>query len=60
VTRSLLPLVTAVVQAMQFSKSGTGGDIVLNVDGRTLARIMKPYMDQENKRVGSNIRLQSI
>ncbi|MEH7503292.1 hypothetical protein V7152_14985 [Neobacillus drentensis] len=37
-----------------------GGDIVLNVDGRTLARIVKPHLDKENKRVGNNIRLKSV
>lgn len=52
---------TAVMQAMQFSKpSGSGGDIVLNLDGRTFARIIKPYADMENKRMGANVRLQSI
>jgi hypothetical protein len=54
---------TAVIQAMQFSNpkpSNSGGDIILNVDGRALARIVKPWMDIENKRVGNNVRLQSI
>lgn len=53
---------TAVTQAMQYgqSSSGAGGDIVLNLDGRTFARIIKPYADMENKRMGANVRLQSI
>lgn len=53
---------SAVSQAIQYSgkSSGTGGDIVLNLDGRTFARIIKPYADLENKRVGTNVRLQSI
>ncbi|WP_066316976.1 hypothetical protein [Bacillus sp. FJAT-29814] len=52
---------TAVMQANQYSRSsGPGGDIILNIDGRTFARIIKPYADIENKRVGTNVRLQSI
>lgn len=52
---------TAVIQAMQFNKSSNvGGDILLNIDGRTFARIIKPWSDMENKRVGTNVRLQSI
>jgi hypothetical protein len=39
---------------------GGGGDIVMNVDGRTLARIVKPHLDKENKRVGNNIRLKPV
>jgi hypothetical protein len=39
---------------------GGGGDIILNLDGRQFARIVKPFLDKENKRVGNNVRLQSI
>ena len=53
---------TAVMSAMQFSNNSnnTGGDIVLNIDGRTFGRIIKPFIDQENKRIGYNLRLNSI
>jgi hypothetical protein len=54
---------TAVMTAMQFNSSGGsggGGDIILNIDGRNLARIMKPRMDNENQRIGSNIKMNSI
>lgn len=55
-------LVEAVTTAMQFNKSGNGvgGDIVLNIDGRSFARIVKPFIDLENKRVGTNVRLNPI
>ena len=38
----------------------TGGDVILNIDGRRLARIVKPYLDNENKRIGTNVRLNTI
>ena len=38
----------------------TGGDIILNIDGRRLARIVKPYLDNANKRIGTNVRLNTI
>lgn len=55
----------AILTAMQFQNANQGGnntgrDVVLNVDGRTFARIVKPYLDMENKRVGTNIRLTTI
>jgi hypothetical protein len=54
-------LVEALSTALQFNKSASvGGDIVLNIDGRNFARIVKPFIDMENKRVGTNIRLNSI
>lgn len=43
---------TAVLQALAFSqpsgRSTQQGDIVLNIDGRQFARIVKPYMDNAN------------
>jgi hypothetical protein len=54
---------SAVVQAMAMSNmnnGGGGGDIVLNIDGRTFARAIKPYQNLEQNRVGSNVRLNSI
>lgn len=54
-------LTSAVLTAMQFNNdNNTGGDIVLNIDGRQFARIVKPHIDRENKRVGMNVRMQSI
>jgi SLT domain-containing protein len=51
----------AMLQVMQSNNnSNVNGDIVLNMDGRTFARIVKPWLDKENKRVGANVRLQSI
>ncbi|WP_082347330.1 phage tail protein [Bacillus sp. FJAT-18017] len=51
----------AVIQANQGSRSsGTGGDIILQLDGRTFGRIIKPYIDKENQRVGTNVRLKPI
>lgn len=52
----------AMMQVMQGHKQSNGptGDIILNLDGRTFARIAKPWLDMENKRVGNNVRLQSI
>jgi tape measure domain-containing protein len=51
----------AMLQVMQSNnKSNVNGDIVLNLDGRTFARVVKPWLDKENKRVGANVRLQSI
>ena len=49
---------TAVGSAMmvsnQFnsSKSNTQGDIVLQIDGTTFARVTNPYSDKENSRIG--------
>jgi tape measure domain-containing protein len=51
----------AMLQVMQSNnKSNVNGDIVLNLDGRTFARVVKPWLDKENKRVGTNVRLQPI
>jgi hypothetical protein len=52
----------AVVAAMRATGGGggTGGDIILNIDGRRLARIVKPFLDAENKRIGSNVKLNPL
>lgn len=57
-------IATAVIQALAFSGAGSKsnapqGDIVLNIDGRQLARITKPYFDDENGRSG-NIMITTI
>jgi phage-related protein len=46
--------------AFQGGNRGQSGDIILNIDGRSFARIVKPYIDGENKRVGTNVRLKQI
>lgn len=56
-------IATAVTSAMRVSGgggSGTGGDIILNIDGRQFARIIKPILDKEAQRVGQNIRLNPV
>lgn len=55
-------IATAVADAMHgFSpNNNNGGDIVLNLDGRQFARIVKPYIDKENHRIGSNVRMNPI
>jgi phage-related protein len=56
-------LMNSVIQAMQYSGGGQNQgsrDIVFNIDGRTFARIVKPYMDQEQSRVGADIRIRTI
>jgi phage-related protein len=54
---------TAVMTAMQMGGQGAnsnGGDVVINIDGTTFARIVKPYLDREQQRVGSNAIIQPI
>ena len=51
-------LTSAVVQAM--GQGGNNSDIVLNVDGRTFARILKPYLENENRPVGTDVRIRTI
>ncbi|GKV55969.1 hypothetical protein NCCP2222_19160 [Sporosarcina sp. NCCP-2222] len=52
---------SAVMAAMQMSGGGgkqqgaQGNDVVLNLDGATLARILMPYLTREEKRIGTPI-----
>lgn len=50
---------SAVMAAMQMSGNSStptgGGDIVVQIDGTTLARIMNPYLEQEQGRIGGAI-----
>jgi phage-related protein len=47
---------TAVMQANQFNnKSTSSGDIVIKVDGSTLARIINPHLAQEKNRIGGTM-----
>jgi hypothetical protein len=50
----------AVSNALGGGATKQGGDIILTIDGRRLARIVKPYLDYENKRIGTNVRLNTI
>ena len=43
---------TAILNAMQFSETDKSGDIILQIDGTTLARIMNPYNSKETARIG--------
>jgi len=47
---------TAVMSAIQFvTPRSEGGDIVLQIDGVTFARIVNPYFEREKQRVGAPI-----
>lgn len=51
---------TAVMSAMQFGKQSTKqGDLILQIDGITLGRIIGPLMDEEKQRIGSNLIIQA-
>lgn len=48
----------AVLSAMQVSNNGTnrsGNDVVLKIDGNTIARALNPYLSKEAGRVGNSI-----
>ncbi|NLC27111.1 MAG: hypothetical protein GX777_10950, partial [Fastidiosipila sp.] len=46
----------AVLAAMQFStRTSDNGDIVIQIDGTTLARIMNPYHTKESNRIGGTM-----
>jgi len=54
-------ITTAVMDTMRANGGmQAGGDIILTIDGRRLARMIKPYLDNENKRIGTNVRLNTI
>lgn len=56
-------IANTMLQTQAFAGGGSkqqGGDIVLQVDGRTFARMVKPYIDNEGKRVGTNVRLNTF
>jgi phage-related protein len=53
-------LTNAVVQAMGTTNGANTGDIILNIDGRTFARIINPHLAKETQRVGKNVRLKPI
>jgi hypothetical protein len=49
----------AVLNAMGDNRGATG-DIILNIDGRTFARIINPHLANESQRIGKNVRLKPI
>lgn len=53
-------LTNSVVQAMQASGGNQRGDVILNIDGRTFARLVKPFLDKEQNRVGNDVRIRTI
>ena len=47
---------TAVMSAMQFGNQNKGsGDVTLQVDGITIARVLNPYLAKENGRIGGSM-----
>jgi hypothetical protein len=52
-------ITSSVVAAMKAGGSG-GGNVILNIDGRQFARLIKPHLEREHKRVGTNVRLNNI
>ncbi|MFS8540751.1 MAG: hypothetical protein LOD89_01495 [Tissierellales bacterium] len=50
---------TAVLNTMQIALSNyptnQGGDIVIKIDGATVARIINPYLNREQSRIGGTI-----
>lgn len=52
-------IANSVLAAMKAGGS-TGGDVILTIDGRQFARLVKPHLEKENKRVGANVRLNPI
>ena len=47
----------AVIEAMALNGGAASGDVVLNIDGRQFARLVKPHLDKESQRIGTNVRL---
>ena len=42
----------ALLEAGMTGNSGSSGDVYLQIDGKTFARLALPYMQSEEKRVG--------
>jgi hypothetical protein len=55
-------LTNSVLTAMSVGGGGNqnSGDLILNIDGRAFARIVKPFLDREQNRVGNDIRIRTI
>jgi len=55
----------AVLSAMQFSggssnSNSNNGDIILQVDGTTFARVINPYAAKENQRLGNSMIIKTV
>ena len=46
---------TAIMSAQQFSGNSKQGDIILQIDGTTFARIQSPYNNKESSRIGGSM-----
>jgi hypothetical protein len=58
-------MMNSITQALQMGGALGGGsrqsgDVVLNIDGRTFARIVKPFLQSEENRVGTDVRIRTI
>jgi hypothetical protein len=52
---------TAVLSAMQFNQGNKAtGDLILNIDGRQFARIVQPFLNREQARIGTNLNIKPI
>ena len=54
---------SAMVGAMKFNSSNqnsSSGDIILQIDGTQLARILEPYQAKENQRTGNKLIIQGV
>lgn len=49
-----------ITNAVMNAGGGGSGDVILNIDGRTFARLIRPHLERENERVGKNVRLKPI
>ena len=52
-------LTSSVIQAMQYGGQKQSGDIILNIDGKTFARIVQPFLEKEKGRVGNDVRIRT-
>lgn len=60
VTKGMFDALSMRDQFQQPQQSQQGGDIILQVDGTTFARIIGPYTNQENQRIGNNLIIQTV
>lgn len=51
---------TAIMQTKQFDTNNSNGDIYLQIDGTTFARLINPYQAKENQRIGNSVIIQPL
>ncbi len=51
---------TAIMQTKQFDTNSNNGDIYLQMEGTTFARLINPYLAKENQRVGNSVIIQPL